>query len=55
MPHVLAVNMTDPEGKERKAGDPVPATWGKAYIADLVRTGGAKDVSTQPARPRKAR
>ena len=51
MPHVFTVNCTGPDGSEHKAGDPVPAKWPKAVVADLVKTGGAKATT---ARAKKA-
>ena len=53
MAHVLLVNCTGPDGREYRAGDTVPAKWGKKYIDSLVASGGAKAERTT-TRSRKA-
>lgn len=42
MPHVLLVNITGPSGEQLPTGALVPEGWDGEYVADLVRTGGAK-------------
>lgn len=47
MAHILKTNIVGPDGQQRLAGDPVPASWGKAYIDSLVKSGGAKVAPTK--------